>query len=180
MISTDDDTVTVMFGQQRNFRVLVVAHCVASCFMVGMIWTVHLLHYPLFEYVGEDTYVRFQQEHVDRIGSLLLVPWLTEGVTLLALIGLAFFGGRRDLRMPTVINALSMAVVLVISGFWSAPAHGDLSDGFDPVVHDRLMNANLVRTLAWTVCGAMSIWTLIRIWKSDAIDSNNSQPVSAT
>lgn len=136
--------------------------------MVGMIWTVHHLHYPLFAFVGDDTYIAFQQEHVDRIGALLFVPWLTEGVTLAGLIALAFFGGRKDIRVPTIINSVAMAVVLVISGFWSAPAHGDLSDGFDPSVHDRLMNANLVRSIAWTVCGIAALWTIIRIWRVSA------------
>jgi hypothetical protein len=147
-------------------RPLVITHVVATFFMVGMIWTVHHLHYPLFALVGDETYVAFQQEHVDRIGALLIVPWLAEGATLLGLIGVAFAGSRKDLRIPTAINSVAMAVVLIISGFWSAPAHGDLSDGFDAAVHDRLMNANLVRSIAWTVCGIAALWTLIRVWPS--------------
>jgi hypothetical protein len=58
-----------------------------------------------------------------------------------------------------------MAVVLAISGFWSAPAHGDLADGFDASVHDRLMTANLIRSIAWTVCGVAATWVLARVWK---------------
>ncbi len=62
-----------------------------------------------------------------------------------------------------------MAVVLVISGFWSAPAHGKLADGFDKAVHDQLMTANLIRTLAWSVCGICAIWIALSTWnnKSD-------------
>ncbi len=143
--------------------------------MVGLIWTIHLLHYPLFAYVGDDTYVAFQQEHVERIGMLLFVPWLTEGVTLLAVLGLAFAGKRRDLQLPAALNAIAMAVVLIISGFWSAPAHGDLSDGFDATVHDRLMNANLVRSLAWTVCGITAIWILLKVWPSQRHNNPETQ-----
>ena len=139
--------------------------------MVGLIWTIHLLHYPLFEYVGDETYVAFQQEHVDRIGMLLFIPWLTEGLTLLGILALAFVGGRRDLLLPSVVNGAAMGVVLVISGFWSAPAHGELSDGFDAAVHDRLMNANLVRTLAWTVCGITAVWILMRVWTTRNTDA---------
>ena len=163
-----------MSDVQRYARPLVVLHLLSTFFMVGMIWTVHLLHYPLFAYVGDETYVTFQQEHVDRIGALLFVPWLTEGVTLLGILALAFVGGRRELQLPAVINAVAMAVVLVISGFWSAPAHGDLSDGFDAAVHDRLMNANLVRTLAWSVCGAMAAWILLRSWTSQRKETSTS------
>ena len=133
--------------------------------MVGLIWTIHVVHYPLFAEVGEATYVAFQSAHVDRIGKLLFVPWLTEGATLLALLWLTFIAGRRELRTPVMIGAVAMAVVLVISGFWSAPAHGELMDGFDSAVHDRLMTANLIRTLAWSVRGVTAVWILALVWR---------------
>ena len=133
--------------------------------MVGLIWTIHVVHYPLFAEVGEATYVAFQSAHVDRIGKLLFVPWLTEGITLVALLWLAFIAGRRELRTPVMIGAIAMAVVLVISGFWSAPAHGELMDGFDSAVHDRLMTANLIRTLAWSVRGVTAVWILALVWR---------------
>lgn len=134
--------------------------------MVGLIWTIHFIHYALFDKVGSDNFVVYERAHVDRIGKLLLVPWLTEGVTLLALLLIAFIGQRRELRLPTALNAFGMAVVLAISGFWSAPAHGKLMKGFDHGVYHRLMNANLVRTLAWTLCGVAAIWTLVLLWRT--------------
>ncbi len=133
--------------------------------MVGLIWTIHVVHYPLFAEVGDATYVAFQSAHVDRIGKLLFVPWLTEGITLVALLWLAFIAGRRELRTPVMIGAIAMAVVLVISGFWSAPAHGELMDGFDSAVHGRLMTANLIRTLAWSVRGVTAVWILALVWR---------------
>lgn len=145
----------------RNSRTLLVIHLAATLFMVGLIWTIHYVHYPLFANVGESTYVNFQAAHVERIGRLLFVPWLTEGVTLLGMLTLAFLGGNQSWRIPTVINGVAMAVVLVISGFWSAPAHGKLADGFDASVHDQLMTANLIRTLAWTVCGICAVWLVL-------------------
>ena len=70
-------------------RPILITHLASTLFMVGMIWTIHYVHYPLFAYVGESTYVAFQSEHVNRIGKLLLFPWLIEGVTLLAVLILA-------------------------------------------------------------------------------------------
>ena len=151
----------------RNLRPLIVVHAAASMFMVGLIWTIHYVHYPLFAYVGESTYASFQAVHVERIGRLLFVPWLTEGFSLIGIVALAFLGGRRTLRVPAVINGAAMAIVLVISGFWSAPAHGKLAEGFDKAVHDELMTVNLIRTLAWTVCGACSIWIVFSTWAAD-------------
>ena len=155
---------------QRYTRSLLITHMASTLFMVGMIWTIHYVHYPLFAHVGESTYVAFQSEHVNRIGKLLLLPWLTEGVTLLAVLIIAFLGQRRDLRLPAFLNGLGMAIALVISGVWSAPAHGKLADGFDAAIHDRLMTANLVRSFAWTLCGVCAVWLLARVWNTDQPD----------
>jgi hypothetical protein len=156
-----------MEALQRNSRTLVVIHAASTLFMVGLIWTIHYVHYPLFAYVGESTYTSFQAEHVARIGKLLFVPWLTEGITLLGILVLAFLGGHKAWKVPAIINGAAMAVVLLISGFWSAPAHAKLADGFDKSLHDQLMTANLVRTLAWTVCGVCAIWVVLSTWSAD-------------
>ena len=155
-----------MQSLEENRRLIVIAHLSATLFMVGLIWTIHYVHYPLFANVGEQTYVNFQAAHVERIGKLLLLPWLTEGVTLIAILASAFLGTHKALRFPAVINGAAMAVVLVISGFWSAPAHGKLADGFDKAVHDQLMTANLIRTIAWSVCGICAIWIALSTWNS--------------
>lgn len=150
---------------RTDVRWLAIVHLAATWFMVGLIWTIHTVHYPLFTEVGAATYPAFQAEHVERIGRLLLLPWLTEGLTLLGLIWAAFRGeARQDLRVPVAVGAVAMGVVLLISGFWSAPAHGDLADGFDAAVHERLMTANLVRTLAWTVRGVTAVWIVALVW----------------
>lgn len=144
-------------------RPLVIAHVAATLFMVGLIWTIHVVHYPLFAEVGAANYVDYQSAHVERIGIVLAFPWLLEGLTLLGVMALAV--ERRELRVPALVGAVAMAVVLVISGVWSAPAHGELADGFDVAVHDRLMTANLVRTLAWSLCGASAVWVMARVWR---------------
>ncbi|MBJ7294366.1 MAG: hypothetical protein JHC78_12585, partial [Ilumatobacteraceae bacterium] len=121
-----------MAALQRYIRPLLIAHLTTTLFMVGLIWTIHIVHYPLFAYVGESTYIAFQTQHVDQIGKLLLLPWLVEGLTLLCVLLLAFLGNHRDLRLPAFLNGFGMAIALVTSGVWSAPAHGKLADGFDP------------------------------------------------
>lgn len=148
----------------RSQRNLSTVHAAAAWFMVGLMWTIHFVHYPLFAQVGDDNFVAYETAHVDRIGNLLLLPWLTEGITLLGLLWIAIHGSRRDIRIPAIVNAVSMGIVLAISGFWSAPAHGKLLKGFDPDVHGRLMNADLVRTIAWTVCGVTALQIVQRLW----------------
>ena len=145
--------------------------------MVGMIWVIQVLHYPslgkagklTFETENEAIYDALQSQHVDRIGNLLLAPWLIEGVTLLAILWIALFKSEYLTRLPTLINGAAMAVILAISGFWSAPAHGKLLDRFGADVYDGLMTANFVRTIAWTICGVMSVWSLVDLMKRNEI-----------
>ncbi|MEL0194404.1 MAG: hypothetical protein VW962_04880, partial [Acidimicrobiaceae bacterium] len=103
--------------------------------------------------------------HVDRIGKLLLVPWAAEGATALLLLIWAWRQRDQALLPPLVIGGIAMGVVLIVSGFFSAPAHADLANGFLPEVHDRLMTADLVRTLAWTLRGVTASWVSVVIWK---------------
>ena len=100
--------------------------------------------------------------------------FVLEGITLLAILVLAFFGNQHNLRLPAFLNGVGMAIALIISGFWSAPAHGDLADGFNAAVHDRLMTANLVRSLAWTLCGVSAMWIVARLWSSQVSDAQDS------
>lgn len=163
-----------MFASPRALRALVITHLAASWFMVGLMWTIHVAHYALFPKVGASSFVAYETAHVDRIGKLLVVPWVTEGLTLVGLLWVAFIGPRHNLRVVAAVNAVAMAVVLVISGFWSAPAHGKLLKGFDPAVFHRLMNADLVRTLAWSVCGIAASWALALLWPADDADRSAS------
>lgn len=144
---------------------LAIVHLIATWFMVGLIWTIHVVHYPLFAEVGDATYVAFQAAHVDRIGPLLALPWAVEGITAALVLLIALTARERQLLPPAVIGAVAMGVVLAVSGFWSAPAHGELADGFDPEVHQRLMNADLVRALAWTVRGFSAAWIVAIVWR---------------
>ena len=91
--------------------------------MVGLIWTIHTIHYALFPKVGEAYFPAYESEHINRIGKLLLLPWTLEGVTLLGILWLAFFGGYRKLRIPSLVGGFAMAVVLVISEIFGVHEH---------------------------------------------------------
>lgn len=144
---------------------IVFAHLCATWFMVGLIWTIHTVHYPLFVDVGSATYTTFQLHHVERIGRLLLVPWGVEGLTALIILISVWRSKDRGLYVPVLVGSIAMGVVLIVSGFFSAPAHADLADGFDAAVHARLMKADLVRTIAWTIRGVTALWIAAVLWR---------------
>ena len=146
-------------GDETWWAPLVVVHALAVWFLVGLIWTVHHVHYPLFALVGPTEYSEFQADHVDRIGAVLAVPWLVEGI---ATLGLLVVARRRRDVVAVLVGAAAAGGVLLISGLASAPAHAELADGFDVAAHDRLMTWNLVRASLWTLKGATA--ALLLCW----------------
>ncbi len=49
-------------------------HMATTWFMVGLMYTIQLVSYPLFSLVGQSTFVRYEAAHVSRISRLLTVP----------------------------------------------------------------------------------------------------------
>ena len=62
---------------------VLLAHVASSLFMVGMIWTIQVVHYPLFALVGTDQFTAYEAAHSSRITALIAVPWAVQGVTTL-------------------------------------------------------------------------------------------------
>ncbi len=96
---------------------LAIVHLAATAAMVGLIWTIHVVHYPLFMLVGSERYGEYQREHMRRITLLLLVPWGAEAATALALV--ATTSGLT--RWLALVGLLLLGLVVVVTGLGAAP-----------------------------------------------------------
>ena len=106
---------------ERTLAATVLVHVAATMAMVGLIWTVQVVHYPLFENVGAEAYPEYQSRHIDRIGALLVVPWGLEGLSIVALLVLA---KDRAMRGLAIAGAALMGLILLVTMIWAAPVHG--------------------------------------------------------
>ncbi|MEM9563645.1 MAG: DUF1772 domain-containing protein [Actinomycetota bacterium] len=129
-----------------SFALLAAVHLAATGFMVGLMWTIHVVHYPLFALVNEP-YRPFQEAHMARISRLLVVPWGVEVVSAAVLVLAAPSGSDRLLAL---VGLALVGAVLAITAFGAAPLHGRLVERFDDDLHHRLLQVDLVRTLLWT------------------------------
>ena len=141
---------------------VVLVQLVVTVLMVGMIWTVHVVHYDLFPLVGADAWHAYEHAHVDRIGKVLFGPWLLEGLCVLVLL----FAHPRRLRVLALISAFLMLFVLIDTAAFSAPAHGVLLDHWDQPTYDGLMTANLVRAWLWTAKGVVAVLMMIEVMRT--------------
>lgn len=137
----------------RAAGLVLIAHLASTWGMVGLIWMVQAVHYPLFLAVGQDDFVAYERAHTKRISyivgplmgvesltALALLPLRPEGVSLyLVLAGLVLLG---------VIHASTVLL--------QVPAHTKLSESYDRSVIERLVRSNWIRTVGWTLRGFLA------------------------
>ena len=103
---------------------LLMLQLVSTLGMVGVIWFVQVVHYPLFGKVGVRGFRDYEQDHQRRT-TLVVAPFmLTEAVTAVALFWL-----RPDGISPSLsVVGLGLVGVLWASTFlWQVPAHERLA-----------------------------------------------------
>lgn len=61
--------------------ILLAVHVAATWFMVGLIWFVQLVHYPLFARVGRGGFAAYEGAHSWRTTAAIALAWPLEGVT---------------------------------------------------------------------------------------------------
>jgi hypothetical protein len=118
--------------------------------MVGVIWFVQVVHYPLLSVVPVQSAASVAVEHQRRTGWVVGAPMALEGVTTLALLvmvpeGVAWF-------VPWLAG-IPLAVALGATIFLSVPRHERMAREPDVQVGKELVSTNWVRTIAWTVRG---------------------------
>lgn len=130
--------------------ILLLIHAAATWFMVGLIWTIQLVHYPLFVRVGDDEFAGYENEHTRRMGRLLVIPAGVEVVTGTALV----WGRPPGVELPAVVTAgVLLALAWIVTALVQVPLHIRLERGYSAAVVARLVSTNWLRTGLWTVRG---------------------------
>lgn len=137
---------------------LVLLNAVATWAMVGLIWFVQRVHYPLLALIGTERARTVALEHQRRTAQVVGLPMAVEGLSTLALVvwrpeGVAIW-------LPLVNGAL-LAVALGSTVLLSVPLHARMADAPDESIGRRLVTTNWPRTVAWTARGvlcAVMLW----------------------
>jgi hypothetical protein len=139
-----------------NLLVLLV-QTAAARYMVGFIWTMQIVHYPLFDRVGRDAFAAYETEHNRRFGVLVAPGIAVVAVTAV----IQLFVRSATTPLAATIGELVLLIVIIVSTvLYQAPQHARLSSGFDPAAYQTLVNSNWVRTIAWTALGLLDLWLL--------------------
>lgn len=134
-------------------------HAFASVFMTGLIWTVQVVHYPLFAAVGASSHLAYQRAHMRRISWIVGPMMLIEAVSAAALIAAPPEGLPRWMLF---VGAVLLGLVWLSTATLQGPMHARLARGFDPRVHAALVVTNWIRTIAWTARGILALAMVAR------------------
>jgi hypothetical protein len=132
--------------------IVLLINLVSTWTMVGVIWFVQVVHYPLLSVVPVQSAASVAVEHQRRTGWVVGAPMAFEGVTTLALLflvpeGVAWF-------VPWLAG-IPLAVALGATIFLSVPRHERMAREPDVQVGKELVSTNWVRTIAWTLHGCI-------------------------
>jgi hypothetical protein len=142
---------------------LIVAQLASTLPLVGLIWTIQVVHYPLFDAVRAEMFVRFHQAHSTRITLIVMPLMVVEGVAATAGVALFDPAARGLGHVATWVGFVAVVVVWAATFLLSVPMHQRLTAGYDAVAHRRLVWTNWVRTVAWTVRGVLLVVAVARM-----------------
>ena len=131
----------------------------STLFMVGLIWFVQVVHYPLFANVGREHFTQYEQLHQR------LTTWVVAPVMLLEL-GTAFaLFNTTALGMSSIEASIGIGLLAVIwTSTWllQVPAHELLTAGFAQNAHVWLVATNRILTFAGTARGVLLVLITLR------------------
>ncbi len=134
---------------------LLLAHLAATLFMVGLIWFVQIVHYPLFSRVGKEKFSLYSEAHSRLTSYVVGPPMLLEARTVLLLVF------RRPEGVPLYLALAGLALVAAIwlsTALLQVPRHTTLGSGFDGSAWNSLVRTNWIRTLSWSARGIVVLW----------------------
>lgn len=127
--------------------------------MVGVIWFVQIVAYPLFARVGAAEFSAYHAAHSR------LITWIVGPLMLVELVASCAWTldpSHHVTRGLAVFGAGLTLTTWAVTMFLSVPAHNVLASGFDARAYASLVSTNWLRTVAWTLRGAMLLWALAR------------------
>lgn len=127
-------------------------HLASTFYMVGLIWFVQVVHYPLFAAVGEDKFVAYEEHH-QRLTTWVVGPGML--VELVSGVLLALTAADSRSAMILWISLGLLAIIWLSTALIQIPCHRQLSTGFNASAHRRLVRSNWLRTVVWTGRGVL-------------------------
>lgn len=121
---------------------------IINSILVGLIWTIQVVHYPLFLKVGSETFINYVKSHQNRI-SIIVIPLMT--IELLSSIFLYIANPYIELQTNYLYSLIIVVLIWLLTFLVHIPQHKKLLLAFDERIIKQLVNTNWIRTILWTI-----------------------------
>jgi hypothetical protein len=152
--SAEFSPTTSDWGYALLSRISLIANIGSTLMMVGVIWFVQIVHYPLFALVGRDAFAKYETAHQT------MTTWVVAPLMLIELAS-AFWLALNMISpvrpMEAWVGLALVALAWVSTFMLQVPLHDKLARSFDASSAERLVATNWVRTVAWTLRAALCL-----------------------
>lgn len=129
---------------------LLFAHMVSTLLMIGIIWFVRVMRYPLMVCVGAEHCGRYAQLHQSPTTLVIAGPILVEE---LSAIGLFAWFPLLRLSPAFLAAGVLLGMIWASTTWWQVPLDQTLARGYDERHIRRLVQTNSLRMPAWSLRG---------------------------
>jgi hypothetical protein len=112
--------------------------------LIGLIWTVQIVHYPSFLFIDKNRYFEFQDFHMKKITFVVMPLMLIE-----LLCGFILLYNNLN-NMVFIVGFLSLICIWLWTFFVNVPLHSKLMKSFEDNLIHSLIKSNWPRTILWT------------------------------
>jgi hypothetical protein len=120
---------------------------IITSILVGLIWTIQVVHYPSFLYVGTNDYMAFHNFHMGAI-TLIATPLMIMEV-LFAFLSLKFHNYQSS--KTTFCVFFILIAIWLTTFFITVPIHNQLLVTKNEQFIHKLVLMNWIRTFLWTL-----------------------------
>jgi hypothetical protein len=140
-----------------NLHFLFKVQLFTSFYMMGIIWLVQIIHYPLFKLVGPENWSKYHSQHIKLTSMVIAGPMILELLSLAILFYLSPSYLNNNLM---ITSALLLIIIWVTTFFVSVPAHNQLAIKFNEKSWKKLVQTNWIRTISWTLKSFILLYLL--------------------
>ena len=129
----------------------------ATWAMIGIIWFVQVVHYPLFARVDGPGYRQLMADHTRLTGWVVGPLMLAEAV---AAVLIVFQAESTVQSLVAWVGVVLVALIWASTWLLQVPRHRQLAFGFDERSYVALVKTNWIRVVAWSLRGVLALWWL--------------------
>lgn len=137
-------------------EIILILHTFTASFMMGVVWLVQVIHYPLYYRYDKENFVGTIRQHLLRISIVTVPVMVLEMITGIWLVFNPPLGWVIIMRLLLVLLLINWISTLSVQ----AKCHIKLLKGYDERTIRFLVLSNWIRTFSWTLRSILLFWLL--------------------